>query len=233
MGRGGRSTPRPGRITALRFQQRNRERVSLFIDDEFAMGLPAIEAAHLRVGQTLSAAEIERLVQVAAQQRLLERALDFLSYRPRSIDEVQRRLREDGIDDQELAVIIGRLQALGYLDDRAFARWWAENRAEFSPRGPYAIRHELRVKGVADEIIDEVVEHVAQQEDEQVMNVARGRARRLAREEEAGFRRKLAAFLLRRGFSYDAVMSAVEQAWREIVASQGSEEAGPLEEDMA
>ena len=50
-----------GTITALKFQQRNKERVNVYLDGEFAFGLAATEAAHLRKGQSLSDGEIASL----------------------------------------------------------------------------------------------------------------------------------------------------------------------------
>jgi regulatory protein len=50
-----------GTITALRFQKRNKDRVNVYLDGQFAFGLAAIEAVRLRVGQTLSDDDVARL----------------------------------------------------------------------------------------------------------------------------------------------------------------------------
>ena len=71
-----------GRITALKFQKRNRDRVNVYLDGRFAFGLAAIEAAHLRVGQVLSDEEIARLKERDQVERAVQRAMDLLSYRP-------------------------------------------------------------------------------------------------------------------------------------------------------
>jgi regulatory protein len=73
-----------GTITALRFQKRNKNRVNVYLDGQFAFGLVAIEAARLRVGQTLSDNDVARLQMRDEVERAYERALNFLSYRPRS-----------------------------------------------------------------------------------------------------------------------------------------------------
>ena len=110
-----------GTITALRFQKRNKDRVNIYLDGQFAFGLAAIEAAHLKVGQTLSDDEIIKLRMRDDIERAYGRALDYLSYRPRSESEVCRRLREKDVADQVVAVVIGRLKRAGLVDDRAFA----------------------------------------------------------------------------------------------------------------
>ena len=79
-------------ITALEVQKRNKERVNVYLDDEFAFGLNMMEAAKLRKGQTLTAEEIKVLTDEDAINQAVNRAIDFLSYRPRSTEEVRRNL---------------------------------------------------------------------------------------------------------------------------------------------
>jgi regulatory protein len=52
---------------------------------------------------------------------------------------------------------IERLLDLGMLDDAAFARAWVESRDRARPRGERALRRELRLKGVPDEIAAEIL----------------------------------------------------------------------------
>jgi regulatory protein len=88
---------------------------------------------------------------------VLEAAARFLEVRPRSIDEVRRRLREAGYRLDLGDAAIERLVDLGMLDDDAFARAWVESRDRARPRGERALRSELRRKGVADSIAAEVL----------------------------------------------------------------------------
>ena len=75
------------KITALRIQKKNRRRVSIFLDGRYAFGVQASVAARLSVGQTLSAEEIEQLQERDEIEVTHERALNYLSYRPRSCAE--------------------------------------------------------------------------------------------------------------------------------------------------
>jgi len=133
-----------GTITALRFQKRNKYRVNVYIDGQFAFGLAAIEAARLRVGQTLSDDDVARLRMRDEVERAYERALNFLSYRPRSEAEVRRNLRKKNVEEEVVEEVTGRLTRAGLLNDQEFARYWVENRLQFNPRGARALRHELR-----------------------------------------------------------------------------------------
>ena len=198
-----------GVITALRFQKRNKNRVNVYLDGQFAFGLAAIEAARLRVGQTLSDADVARLQQQDEVERAYERALNFLSYRPRSEAEVRRNLRKKNLGDETIETVVERLTQAGLLNDREFARYWVENRLQFKPRGARALSHELWEKGVPASIIAEALEDL----DEEVAarKVAEARVRRLAHLEPRDFRQKLGACLARRGFSYAVIEPLIEE----------------------
>jgi regulatory protein len=104
---------------------------------------------------------------------------------------------------------MGRLVRAGLLDDREFARYWVDNRARFNPRGLRGLRHELQQKGVSRDIIDDAlatfdVETAARK------TVEDG-ARRLSQEDPSAFRRKLQAYMARRGFSYAVIKPLVEE----------------------
>jgi regulatory protein len=88
---------------------------------------------------------------------VLEAAARFLEARPRSTDEVRRRLGQAGYRADLVEEAVARLGALGYLDDEAFARAWVESRDRARPRGARALRSELRRKGLADEVVAEVL----------------------------------------------------------------------------
>ena len=212
-----------GRITALRFQKRNRNRVNVYLDGRFAFRLAAVEAARLRVGQVLSDEEIARLRERDQAEQAVQRAMDLLSYRPRSEAEIRQRLRQKGYGEATIAEAMDRLRRVGLLDDEAFARYWVENRLQFNPRGVMALRQELRQKGVKDQVIEAVL---AEYDEEEAATRAVERAvRRLRGLDGRTFRRRLIDHLRRRGFSFEVIRPLVEQA------AAGHAAEGILEED--
>lgn len=217
-----------GKITALRFQKRNKDRVNVYIDGRFAFGLAAIEAARLRVGQALDDDDIARLQAQDEVERAYARALDFLSYRPRSEAEVCRRLRKKEVDDACIDAVIERLKRAELLDDWEFARYWVKNRLQFRPRGVRALRHELWEKGVPEPVIADVL--VDFDEDVAARKAAEAGARRLAHLDPDDFRHRLSAYLARRGFSYGVVEPLIEEVLEmvrcEDLSSIESEEKG-------
>jgi regulatory protein len=210
------------RISAIEPLQKNPQRVNIYLDGEFAFGLAAVVAAWLTVGQDLGEEKIAGLKEQDEVEITYQKALHFLSYRPRSSQEVRQNLIKRGISESLIDETLNRLQSFGLVNDLAFARAWVENRNTFRPRGKPALRMELRRKGLSDEIVESVL---VTQENEAALafTAARKYARRLMGLEWPEFRRKLGGFLARRGFSYTTLAPVVSEVWKEIqMADAGS-----------
>lgn len=219
-----------GMITALEIQKRNKERVNVYLDGEFAFALSLIEAAHLRKGQQLSKTQIDSLRQEDAVIKAVDKAARFLSYRPRSTHEVRRNLAQSQIPEAVIDAAVTRLTAQGYLNDDSFARFWVENRRAFKLLGAKALRYELRQKGVADEVINSILEENGD-EDLAAYEAASKQARRLRSSDPRTFRQKLSVFLQRRGFSYSSITYACSRLADELNAEDPGFFASPSRED--
>jgi regulatory protein len=195
------------KITALEVQKRNKQRVNVYLDGEFAFGLSLMEAARLHKGQALSEDEIAALRGEDAVLQVVDSAAHFMSFRPRSIQEVRQNLAEKETPPEAIEAAVTRLTAMGYLDDEAFARFWVQNREAFKPLSHRALRQELRQKGVSDTIINEVLSD--HDEVELAYQAAATRVRRLSNLSKRDFRTKMSAFLQRRGFSYNTTQDVV------------------------
>ncbi|HMM29636.1 MAG TPA: RecX family transcriptional regulator [Aggregatilineaceae bacterium] len=201
-------------ITALEPQKRQRDRVSVFLDGEFAFGLPDTEAARLRVGQELSEDAVAALRGIDEVTRALDRAVRLLARRPYSAAEIRRSLSSKEVAPGVIDEVLARLTALGYVDDAAFAQYWVENRERFRPRGARALRYELRQKGIADAIISRALD--GYDGAESAYAAAQDQARRLRGLDRRSFRNRLGAFLARRGFDYDTAREAVDRLVRDL-----------------
>jgi regulatory protein len=196
-------------ITGLEVQKRSQERVSVYLDGEFAFGLPAIEAVHLRRGQTLSEAEIAALRALDDVARAVDHAARLLARRPYSRAEIRRSLTARQFAPETVDGALARLESLGYVDDQAFARFWVENRERFRPRSPQALRHELRQKGLAADVIEAALSALDARES--AVRAAQEPLRRLRGLTRSEAQNRLGAFLARRGFSYDTAREAIEE----------------------
>ena len=203
-------------ITGLRVQQRNRERANLYLDGVYAFSITMLEAARLKVGQQLSDAETAQLRDQADADKAYERALRFLTYRPRSEAEVVKYLASKGVVPAAQEEIMGRLRRLNLVDDEAFARFWVESREHSRPSGWLALRSELRLKGVSDSIIERALETVNQ--DAGAYRAALKHARRYPNLNDREAQQKMGAFLMRRGFPYSVARATVKRLVEEWAA---------------
>jgi regulatory protein len=208
----------PGKITSLRYQKKDPERVSVYLDGRFAFGVPAIVAAQLTPGQYLSASDMEVLQEQGKAEGAYNRALNYLSYRPRSKWEIVTYLERRGLGEDNIEGIVGRLERAGLLDDEAFAAYWVENRERFRPRGLRGLRFELKRKGISDAIIDRVLASVDASAG--AYQAASRKVRQLSHLDRASFRRKLVEYLARRGFDYDVAQETAERYWLELTAGE-------------
>jgi regulatory protein len=145
------------------------------------------------------------LAAIAEGEKATAAALTFVSYRPRSEREVRDRLRKRAFEPAAIDYAVEKMRDWRYLDDTAFAGFWIENRAAYSPRGKRALKAELRAKGVEREVVERVLEETELDEHTSALEIARKRLRSLSSYDEETQRRRLSAFLARRGFGWDVV----------------------------
>ncbi|MDL5054583.1 RecX family transcriptional regulator [Oscillatoria laete-virens NRMC-F 0139] len=206
-----------GTITAIEVQKRNRKRVNVYIDDEYAFSLSLDEAAKLHRNQHLTDAEVQALRDGDEVQRATDAAAHFLASRPRSEREIRRRLSEKDFPEPVIEAALERLTTLGYVDDQAFAAFWVRDRMMFKPASPRALRYELKQKGVADSIIAEALADL--DAEAAAYRAAESQAKRMRGAERRTVQDKLLGLLARRGFSYSTARSAVRQLMEDLEAA--------------
>lgn len=203
------------KITALRTGRGRSKRINIYLDSKYAFSVASevAEKEGLRVEQELTKDRIKGLAEADNLQRCFNAATLYLSYRPRSEPEIRQRLRRRGFTDTTVDSTISKLRAKGLVDDTAFAQFWKENRDYFSPRSQSLTRLELRRKGVAEEIIDRVVDSIDDEDNAYRAGVKKVRI--LSRFDYEQFRRRLGDHLKRRGFSYRVINHTVNRLWEE------------------
>jgi regulatory protein len=173
----------------------------------------------LEVQQELLPEQVEQLRSAETEQQAVDRALNYLSFRPRSREEVRRYLRRKETPPDIIEAVLARLDRLDFVNDRAFASFWIENREQFNPRGAHALKNELRMKGVEREVVDEMVND--EQDEELALRAGRRKALSLINIPDmdyATFRNRLGSFLQRRGFGYEVSKRTVSSLWKELRA---------------
>ena len=139
-------------------------------------------------------------------QKALTAALKFISYRPRSTVEVDRKLSLK-FEPEVIDKVRHWLLKNKYLDDRRFAVQWKDYRDRLRPRSFRMIYRELRMLGVAEDILNDLL--VDGDEEESAYNAAirMARKKRDSGMYVSGISRIIYPFLRRRGFDTSVIHS--------------------------
>lgn len=202
------------RVTALTVQKRNRQRVNVFLDGEFAFGLARIVAAWLVVGQEIDDAKIAELKEADGREVAFQQAMSFLQYRPRSEAEIRQNLQRHKVKEENIQHVLQRLRESGLINDVQFAQTWVENRTEMRPRSRRALSFELGQRGVDRQTIDEALTDL--DDGEMAYQAAKKRAPKFETLEWKDFRLKMYRYLAQRGFDYESSAQAISRVWEEI-----------------
>ena len=210
------------KITSIQQQRKDPNRVSIFLDGEFAFGLAGkfLVDFDLFKDRELQEKEIAEILRKDIGEKLKTRIYKLVLSRPRSEKEardyIQKKLREGKYKVEKeywrelMESIISALKKLELINDSEFARWFVENRKRLQPRGKYLLRMELKKKGIDEEIIKKQLDFGNEEEMELARRLTEKKFKTLSRFDEKKRRGKLITLLQRKGFGWDVISEVVE-----------------------
>lgn len=149
-----------------------------------------------------------------------DQALSLLEFRARSEAELRRKLLQKGADSTEVEEVLARLRDQKLLDDSDFARQFARTKVLGAGASRRRILQELARKGVARDVADRAVDELQESEgidpSAAIHRVAEKKWKLLARLDDFTRRRRLYAYLARRGFNPDEIRSAMQAVGEEL-----------------
>lgn len=174
-------------------------------------------------GAVFTKLELEEIITADERQRGYGEALKYLSRKPRTSYEIACRLKEKGWGEEMIAEVIERLIQERWIDDAVYAQEWAAQRVRSRGKGKAWIRHELRQKGISKPLIEEALGQVSEEaEYDSAMQLAQ-RKWRTTSGETVDKKRKVGAFLMRRGFSGGLVSKVVSELAQQDGMEYGEE----------
>lgn len=206
-------------ITGIQVQKRNPDRVSIYLDGEYAFGLSRIVAAWLYKGQKISEEKINALCSEDGIEVAYQKALNLISRKQRTSHEIRQKLIEKGYSDSQVSEVVDKLKLSGLIEDDEYARMWVENRNSYHPRSQRLMRLELLQKGISNKAIEKALTGSAE-DAELATQAALQQIRKYHDLNWEDFRKKLSAYLLRRGFSYGTIAPVVRSVWESVREGQ-------------
>ncbi|HLD83032.1 MAG TPA: regulatory protein RecX [Candidatus Omnitrophota bacterium] len=138
----------------------------------------------------------------------------LLKFRLRSRNELYNRLKKKKFPEIIINQALSFLEERNFINDRDFAARWAQQRLS-RPFGIRRIKQELRLKGIEDKIINSLLADIKDKycEEELVRKITKEKLDKLKDVEPLKAKRRVYAYLLRRGFSSDIVMDSLRQLY--------------------
>ena len=201
-------------VTKLERQKNRRGRWSVFIDGEFVFSLDEVDLLYykLREGEEISPNRLVYLRDEIVYAKACQKALDFLSHRPRTVKEIEKKLSEEYARDI-ISRVMDMLNEYKYIDDASYALEYAKERIK-AGYGVLKVEWELKIRGIDQELIDAARELVQDIQFPSAVTVLKTRYRKkqIIDEKEKG---RAYNYLLRRGFEPETAEAAL-QAFMEI-----------------
>ena len=200
-------------ITKIEIQKRNKERVNVYLDEEYAFSISAelVYKENLKVKDEV---DIDRLKSVADKEsyiRCKNSALKIIERSYKTEKEVIEKLKLKGYDDKHIDSSIQFLKDYNFLNDNYYAEAFVRDR--INTKGSQKIKQDLMRKGISKDIIEEKISYIDK-------NAEKDIARKLA-EKKIGIIKKsendiykisgkLYRFLISKGYTYDIVKEVVK-----------------------
>jgi len=118
--------------------------------------------------------------------------------------------------DESLKKVLSRLKELKYLNDTEYAKDFIENRTISSrPRGKFALRRELKQKGLHPELVERVLSETDLDEETLAIETLKKRMKLFAKDPLRKQKEKAMRFLSSRGFNLDSIYKAVQNCYND------------------
>ncbi len=201
------------KITKIEPQKKNKDRMSIYINEEFAFGVhkDIVFKFNLENGKEMDIDFIEKIIKTEEQNKANNYALKLLSYRPRSEKEIIDKMKRKGYGEEVIKGTINYLGNFGYINDKDFATEFTKVKA--GKFGRNRIKLELTRKGIDEKIIDEIIESEFNEEIEysNALEIAKKKIKSYKDDDRNAIYRKLGSYLQRRGYSYDIVTKVLRE----------------------
>lgn len=211
------------KITSIAIQAKNKNRVNVSVDGAYRFSLDVFQVGDLGLKTGIEYTEDE-LVELETESqfgKLYARAMEYCLMRPHSAREVRdylyRKTRttkvknrttgeisdRSGVSQEVATRVFDRLTEKGYVDDEKFARFWIDNRKQRTGVSMRMLSAELMSKGVDRDIAEEIFKGSDRNDADEIAKTIERKRRKYPDNT------KLLAYLLRQGYSYDEIKSAM------------------------
>ena len=202
------------RLTDIQIDEETPSHRALFLDGAYFDSVDAgcIPKLGLRVGLEIKAEVLQKLIEADEGMRAKNYALELLSDGGYSKSQMIYQLRQRSFSPQTIETILEELEQLGHIKDENFAKKWVDRRQRSKPKGKKMLQHELANQNIDKATVDRVLAGIDSTEEIDIaLQLAQKQAKRYQSLPPEVAKRRLHGFLLRRGFDYETIQSAIKR----------------------
>lgn len=198
-------------VTSIK-PQKSRKRINVYLDGKFGFGIDLENYLKLgiAVGSSYSEKEIIKILDKNEYNKILNKLLNFATFRPRSEKEIFDWFKRKKIHESMFTKLLKRLEHFKLLDDKEFAKWWVSQRKLFRPRSKRMLNYELRAKGIDREIIKDTLREAEIDEVKIAKLLLEKKEHRWRRLNQKNKKQKISQYLFQKGFSWDVINNVLE-----------------------
>ena len=200
------------KITKLEVQKKNKDRVNLYLDDEFYCGLSleAVVKYALKVGQELEIQKLEFLQNDSEREIAQNKAMAYISKYQKTEKELRDYLIKKGFDEEIVLKVIKKLKEYNLVDDMSYAKNHIKSKSKKS--GRRKLSFELKKRGIADDMVEENIEEYSN-DSENILPLCENYLKNKPRDYKT--KQKAYRFLASRGFIGEDIMRALNMFFKE------------------
>jgi regulatory protein len=202
-------------ITQLVASKRKPERVNIYADSEFLLQVHCDLVAQYQLAKG-SVITNELLAQLSDNKRLMylkQRAISFVSFKPRTEFQVRERFKKMECTADEIELCVEFLYEFGYLNDEQYANMYVSDMLLRKAVSPTKLANELRKRGIREEYFNRAIMNgFPHDEIEQIAKkAAEKKLRSVTYKPLDKQKNSVRDYLLRQGFSFDIIKKILNQ----------------------
>ncbi|MEH7247771.1 recombination regulator RecX [Neobacillus niacini] len=206
-------------ITKITTQQKNQDRFNIFMDygkgEEYAFSVDSDVLIRFQLKKGMEIDEFS-ILEIQFQddiRKAYNQAINYLARRMRSEKEIREYLAKKEVEEPIVNEVLHKLAAQKYINDEEFAFSYIRTQKNTTDKGPDLIRMELREKGITEGIIKVVIrEYPLEEQVEKAIKVSEKLMKKSSKESQRIAKQKAEQLLLRKGYPFDVIHLALNEA---------------------
>lgn len=210
-------------ITKITRQKRHQDRYNIYLDEEYAFSVDeSVLIQHqLTKGKVVADFEMDDMVYEDEVRKAFSAALNYLSFRMRSEQEVKKKLLDSGYGESVALEAIKKLHDYNYLNDEAFSKALLSTEKNSSKKGPNAIRQSLKQKGIDEDTRQQVLDTYTEEDQLEVaMALAEKTLRSAQKLTPSQQKKKIQDLLARKGYPFHIGKTVISRLEDELVTDE-------------